>query len=145
MKPTIPVIILAAASAAFAAFDIPWQTLAGGGGVSSALIGADTWRVTGTIGQFDAHAANSVATGFAISDGYWAAALPTPNGGPPLTIIKSGDQAVVSWGPDAAGYQLFQSNNLTAWVPKGGVISVAGSITVTPSPANPRYYFRLQK
>lgn len=141
----IPLIGLGVVSAALAAFEIPWQTLDGGGGVSSSVIGANTWKVTGTIGQFDAHAASSVATGFSVSDGYWAAVIPTEGGGPVLTITRAGAQATLSWGADAAGYQLFQSPNLQNWTPNGGILNSAGSITVTPSPANPKYFFRLQK
>ncbi len=130
-------------SMALAAFDVPWQTLDGGGGVSSAAVGASTWAVTGTIGQSDAHAASSVGSTFSVSDGYWAAVVPSANG-PALAITKSGPNAIVSWGADAVGYQLEQSPNLQSWSAVGNVITSAGQISVTPGPGTPKLFFRLK-
>ncbi len=145
MKPILPILLLATSFAALAAFDVPWRTVDGGGGVSAATIGAATWKVTGTIGQPDDHAGSSANTsGFALSGGYWAIAIPTDGGGPQLTIIKSGIDAKISWGADAVGYKLQYSDDLLAWTDQPGTITGA-SFLYWSLGNGPRYYFRLKK
>jgi hypothetical protein len=142
-KLLIPCGLASFLSMALASFNVPWQTWDGGGGVSSAVVGAATWTVTGTIGQADAHASSSAASSFTISDGYWAAVVPAANG-PTLTINKSGLNAIVSWGADAVGYQLQQSPDLLGWSAVGNVITAAGQISATPGPGTPKLFFRLK-
>jgi hypothetical protein len=63
------VMIVQARSSSSAAYDLSWNTIAGGGGASS----NGTYTLLGTIGQ---PAAGSIGSGnFALSGGFWSGAL----------------------------------------------------------------------
>ena len=71
------VLLLGVTSAAFAAeYEIPWNTIDGGGGTWS--LGAG-YELGGTIGQPDANTVEMTGGGFSLIGGFWAgAAPPTP-------------------------------------------------------------------
>ncbi len=144
MKSKILLLILSSALATWAAFTVPWQTNDAGGGASSATIGVTTWKLTGTIGQWDAHATQSTnAAGYALDGGYWAIAVPTEGGGPRLTITLSGPTALIKWNADAVGYKLQYSDNLTQWTDYATTITGASSMYWSLG-NGPRYFFRLK-
>lgn len=146
MKILLPLVACLVAGSAFAAFTIPWNKLAGGGKSSATTAGGSVLTVEGTIGQFDAMAGGSSGGGFSLNAGYWAQAIPSPTpGAPSLTIVpQPGSSASLRWQSDAAGWRLQISNNLVAWGDVGGVITTAGTLTVTPTPGVPKQFYRLR-
>ncbi len=142
MKPfrTLAIFLLAT-GASYAAFTIPWSTLDSGGGTSS----GGAFSVTGTIGQFDAHAAGASGGIFTLNGGYWAQVVAMPDD-PELAIVKfSNGDVSIQWQSDAIGWQLQTSTTLAAgsWSNVGGVITGPGAFTVMRDPSVPKQFFRL--
>lgn len=89
-------------------YSLNWYKISGGGGVSTNA----QYTLSGSIGQHDA-AGTSTGGGYSLSSGFWALfAVQTP-GAPPLFIIQSGGNAVVSWPASATGFLLESNNNLS--------------------------------
>lgn len=118
-------------------YSITWYKVAGGGGSSSNA----PYALSGTIGQQEARGAMT-GGGFSVTGGYWAIyAVQTP-GAPFLTIVYSGNQAIVSWPSSATGWTLQTNSNLsrTNWANYGGAV-VNNAVTNSPLAGN--LFFRL--
>ncbi len=126
-------------------YSIDWYTIAGGGGVSSGTNGSTTYTVTGTIGQ---PAASTMSGGnYSLTGGFWSliAAVQTP-GSPPLTITRSGNQAVISWPAPATGFVLEFNPNLSSpgWSPASATLTTNGGvISTTVSVGSGTQFYRL--
>ena len=120
-------------------FSVGWYKIAGGGGTSS----NGQYSVSGTIGQLDAGGAMSGGN-YSLTGGFWSLyAVQTP-GSPFLTIIYSGNQAIVSWSPSVTGWTLQTNNNLTTgnW---GNYLGPIINNSVTNSPPTGNVFFRLKQ
>lgn len=131
-------------AAAFAQYSVNWFKIAGGGRASS----GGNYALRGTIGQADAGGRLTGGT-YALTGGFWAAALVQKPGGPQLTIFANGDGTLtVRWPSPSAGYFLQQSTNLTptGWTNSTYPVSDDGTFRlVTFSPSAARLFFRLMK
>lgn len=150
MKNTARFFILPAAASGvcFAAFNVPWYTLDGGGGKSSGTAnGGTVFTLSGTVGQFDATASQASGGIFSLNGGFWAQVLAEPElDKPALTIsrLPNGD-ASIQWASDAEGWQMETSTDLTMWTPYGSTINSAGSATIPYNSSIPRMFFRLRQ
>jgi hypothetical protein len=132
---TVPLLALAQTN-----YSLPWQTVDGGGGVSTGA----TYTVSGTIGQPDA--SGPLTNGqYSVTGGFWAlpTAIQTP-GAPTLTIVRATPgYAEVSWTPDTPGFALQET--LSLW-PTNWVFSPSGSTNPVTVPATlPTKFYRLFK
>ncbi len=124
-------------------YSIDWYKVAGGGGTST----GGTYQVSGTTGQPDASGTMSSGN-YTLTGGFWSliSVVQTP-GAPTLTIIHSGNTAIVSWPLASAGFALQQNNNLghpSGWSNYGGTVSTnnaVNSITLTAPTGN--LFYRL--
>ena len=120
-------------------YSIDWYKVAGGGGTSTGGV----YAVSGTIGQPDASAPMSGGN-YSVTGGFWALyAVQTP-GAPLLSIIYSGNQAIVSWPPSVTGWTLQTNINLAngAW---GNYLGGVVNNSVTNSPPKGNLFFRLKQ
>jgi hypothetical protein len=126
---------------ALAQFTIPWQTIDGGGGISTGGV----FRVTGTIGQPDA-GPPAYAGGYTLVGGFWA--LPqlvqTP-GAPTLTIVPANPGfATISWAPATGTNWVLQE--ATSLSPPNWTNSPSGATNPVTVPATQRaMFYRLFK
>jgi hypothetical protein len=124
-------------------YSIDWHTVGGGGGISSGTSGATTYTVSGTIGQ-PATAAMS-GGGYSLTGGFWSiiAAVQTP-GAPYLSVMKSGNQAVISWPATATGFILEYSPSLPSpgWNPASVTLTTNDGVisTTVPVGSGNRFY-----
>ncbi|HEY3862390.1 MAG TPA: hypothetical protein VGO59_10920 [Verrucomicrobiae bacterium] len=128
-----------------AQYSINWHTIGGGGGSSSGSGGGTTYTISGTIGQ--PATATMSGNGYSITGGFWSllAAVQSPNS-PLLSIIRSGNQAIVSWTGPATGFVLQQSSTLlsNAWGNSAATLVTNGSTISATVPAGAGFqYFRL--
>ena len=100
--------LLLAVKAGAQTYSIDWYKIVGGGGTSTGA----TYSVTGTIGQHDASGAMSGGN-YSVTGGFWSLinVVQTP-GAPALNISHSGNTVTVYW-QNVAGWNLYQSGNLT--------------------------------
>jgi hypothetical protein len=118
---------------------IDWFTIDGGGGTSS----GGNYVVSGTIGQHDAGTMSGGS--YTLDGGFWAMpeVINTP-GAPPLSISRSGPNAMLSWPAPSPDWQLQSSNDLINWAPVAGSPVLNGSNnTMNVSLAQGRQYYRL--
>lgn len=145
---TIFLFLSVAVGVCFAAFTLPWSTLDGGGGISTGTTaGGTVFKLTGTIGQFDAAAAPATGGVHRIASGFWAHVIQSADPDyPDLTIVRqpNGD-ASLQWQSDAAGWQVQTSTDLLQWGNVGGTITTNGVLTVPYDPQVPKRFFRLKK
>jgi len=120
-------------------YSIDWHTIDNGGGNSS----GGSYSLSGTIGQHDG---SSPMTGgnYSLTGGFWALyAVQTP-GAPTLNIVPATPgHATVSWTPDAPGWVLQETLNLssTNWMN-----SASGSTNPVVVPVNSAAkFYRLHK
>jgi hypothetical protein len=125
-------------------YKIDWYTIDGGGGTSS----GGQYTVSGTIGQPDA--GKMTGGNYELTGGFWGIAIVLQEpGSPPLTIMRSGGNVVLTWLASYAGFTL--QTNVSAANPAGwgtavqSVVNNNGTNTVTV-PANFNLnFFRLKK
>jgi hypothetical protein len=119
------------------AFDLNWSTIDGGGGTS----GGGVFSLSAAIGQPEAGTAMTGGA-FSLTGGFWSA-VQMP-GAPLLTVIFSGNRAVVSWPSPSTGFLLQQRVDLnpSSWVPAPEAVTDNGTnrfIIVNPPTGN-RFY-----
>jgi len=147
MKNMIPItlaLLLLAFTVHAQPYAINWYKVSGGGGTSSNA----PYSLSGTIGQQDA-GGPMVNGAHSVYGGFWALYAVQSPGTPSLTIMKSGNSAIVSWPSPSTGYYLETNSNLANtnnWVKYTGVIvtNAAGttnSVTITPPVG--KLFFRL--
>ncbi|MGI8605290.1 MAG: hypothetical protein ACR2OZ_20140 [Verrucomicrobiales bacterium] len=124
---------------------LKWFTVDGGGGTAA----GGSFMVRGSIGLLDAAASSLAGGSYTLRGGFWQDfALPTPGGGPGLTLTRSrGGEVRLSWPAEAAGYQIEVSADLLNWAADGSVpLPGAGEKDFpAPSAAVPRRFWRLNK
>ena|ERR1041384_2280495 len=126
-------------------YDLSWNKIAGGGGVSTGGV----YTVSGTIGQPDAGVPMSGGN-YSITGGFWSiiAVAQTP-GAPTLTITRSGNSVVISWPSPSTGFVLQQNNsvpNPSGWSAYGGTINDNGTAkSATISPPTGNLFLRLKQ
>ena len=115
---------------------VDWFTLDGGGGTST----GGQYTVSGTVGQPDA---GTMAGGrYALEAGFWPGLIvESASGAPTLYVQAAGGVVQIGWAPDAAGFALEMTDNLTApsWVP-----APAGNPASVPVTGQSRF-FRLRR
>jgi len=123
-------------------YSIDWHTIAGGGGTSS----GGNYSLSGTIGQ----PATSTMSGgnYSLTGGFWSiiSLVQTP-GAPLLSIMLSGNNAIISWPSAAGGFQLQDSASLTGgtWTATSGTQSTnSGIISITVPAVSGHSFYRLQ-
>jgi hypothetical protein len=125
-------------------YSINWYTIAGGGGVSSGTNGSTTYSLSGTIGQ----PATATMSGgnYSVTSGFWSiiSLVQTP-GSPPLSISRSGNQAIISWSASSTPFVLEQTSNLSSpWTSNSATQTTnSGIISVTVPAASGYQYYRL--
>ena len=139
------VVLLTAFGARAQNLAITGSVIAAGGGTST----NGSLAVTGTIGQ--PGATTSSGGSYTVEGGFWsiAAAVQTP-GAPFLSVVRVGNNVVVSWAsPDSAGYVLQQTATVAvpaSWAVTSADVSDNGTIKSVTVPAAPGYqFFRLRK
>jgi hypothetical protein len=120
--------LLAAASSQFStvcaqSYDIDWYKVAGGGGTSTASV----YSVSGTIGQHDA-GAPMTGDNYSLTSGFWALFAVQTSGAPALFITRSGNNAILYWSTNAAGFALEHKNSLA--VPNGWTLVSPPPVTI---------------
>jgi hypothetical protein len=155
---TVRTLLLAAASGAAlhaargqsdGSFDLSWNTIDGGGGISSGSSVFGAFAVVGTAGQPDAGIMNS--DGFSINGGFWGFVhnLPAQNT-PALRITLAGSHVIISWPNPSPGFDLQETaaldNSMSIWNNVGqppAVVSSEKQVTLPPTDAS--RFFRLRK
>jgi len=130
-----------------AQFSIDWYSIDGGGGTSS----GGSYTLTGTIGQPDA--GKSSGGSYELTGGFMSivTAIQTP-GAPLLSVVRNGNNVVVSWPDPSTGFSLEETTALadpptaTVWTATSATPAmVDGTLQVTiPAPVGKKYY-RLKK
>lgn len=122
-------------------YSIDAFTIAGGGGASSGA----TYQVGGVIGLPDAGRQPLSGGGFSLTGGSLniMAVLET-TGAPTLTLIRSGNNIIISWSSSPAGFVLQQASDLgaTRWADFGGALNDDGvnkSVRIIPGSGNAFY------
>ncbi|MSU59447.1 MAG: hypothetical protein EXS35_14960 [Pedosphaera sp.] len=123
-------------------FAIDWFSLDSGGGTSS----DDVYSLSGTVGQPDAGELSEAV--FAVTGGFWAAAVEAVTSGPPaLLITRVGANLVLSWSASATGFYLEVNPDLFqpgGWHFISQPISVVNGLnTVTVPASGAMEYYRL--
>ena len=115
-----------------------------GGGTSS----GGNFSVTGTIGQ---HGTDSLAGGnFALQGGFWSSAVAIQTAGVPhLSIVRSGNNYILSWPDTGATFVIEVTSTLqttaTAWGNSGASPTLSnGTNTVTLPVQAGRFFYRLR-
>ena len=104
-------------------YSIDWYKVAGGGGTST----GNVYSVSGTIGQHDA---GGPMTGglYSLTGGFWSLFAVQTIGAPTLFITRSGNNAVLYWSTNAAGFVLEHKSSLA--VPSGWSLVSAAPVTI---------------
>src|SRR5512138_854439 len=90
-------------------YSVDWFTIDGGGGTSTGGI----YSIEGTIGQPDAGTMNGGQ--YSLTGGFWSLiCIVQTDGAPLLTITRSGNDIIVSWPADSAGWTLQQSEDIAS-------------------------------
>jgi hypothetical protein len=113
-------------------YTIDWSTLDGGGGRSA----GGGYVLEGTIGQPDAGPALRGGT-YELQGGFWPGLIVASVGfAPTLFIQVSGDELIVSWTPETAGFVLETTDDLSSgWEP-----ALDGNPIVIPAEGSMRFY-----
>lgn len=124
-------------------YSIDWYKIAGGGGTSRGSV----YSVCGTVGQPDA---GGPMTGgnYSLTGGFWSLFAVQTAGAPTLFITRSGNNVVIYWSANAAGFVLEHKTSLAG--PNGwSVVSPAPVtfdgfqyVTNTVAPGNNFYRLR---
>ncbi|MDB6055081.1 MAG: hypothetical protein JWN25_2604 [Verrucomicrobiales bacterium] len=126
-------------------YSIDWYSIGGGGGTSTGSV----YSVSGTIGR--PAVGRSSGGNYTLESGFWSivTVLQTA-GGPVLTLGRSGQNVVLSWPDDGAGFQLEQTPYVTipgSWTAptQARAVTNAGVISVTVPGVEGYQFFRLKK
>ena len=119
-------------------YSVDWYKVSGGGGTST----GGTYQVSGTIGQPDASMAMTGGS-YSLTGGFWSLYAVQSAGAPLLTIICSGNQAIISWDASVNGWTL-QTNNSLATGTWGNFAGVVTNNRVTNAPPKGNLFFRLK-
>jgi hypothetical protein len=119
-------------------YSITWYSIDGGGGVST----GGSYTLVGTVGQPDAGTATGGA--YSMQGGFWPGVILAGQGElPTLYIERSGQLVVITWNPNAIGFVLESTLDLTHQVWSLVPPDNPGIVNVQPNDAS-RYY-RLRK
>jgi hypothetical protein len=126
-------------------YSIGWYKISGGGGTSTGA----TYQVTGTVGQPDASSAMSGGQ-YSVTGGFWSLnAVVQTAGLLNLSIAQSGNNVIVSWPTNSAGFNLQSAINLAApaaWSSNSPApVVVNGRNTVTIPISGTQQFFRLSQ
>jgi hypothetical protein len=124
-------------------YSIDWYKVAGGGGTSTGSV----YSISGTIGQPDA---GGPMTGgnYSLTGGFWSLFAVQTTGAPTLFITRSGNNVVLYWSTNAAGFMLEHKTSLaapTGWTlvsPAPVIINDFQYVTNTAAPGNNFYRLR---
>lgn len=120
-------------------YSINWYTIAGGGGVSSGSNGSTVYSLNGTIGQ----PATSTMSGgiYSVTSGFWSIiSVVQTTGSPPLSITRSGSQAVISWSASSTPFVLQDASVLSGpWNPSSATQTTNSGIISVTVPAGSGY------
>jgi hypothetical protein len=126
-------------------YSIDWYSIGGGGGTSTGGV----YSVSGTIGR--PALGKSTGGNYSLESGFWSivTVLQTP-GGPVLTLVRSGENVILSWPDDNSGFRLEQTTSVAepaSWAVPGQMTTStnAGVITVTTPGTAGYLFFRLKK
>lgn len=125
-------------------YSIDPLTIASGGGTSTGGV----YCVSGTIGQADAGKLSG--GGYTLDGGFWslAVAIQTP-GAPFLSVVRSGENVIVSWPSNSLGFVLQETATLAApgsWQNSSPAPVIAGTNHTFTLPASPGLrFYRLRK
>ena len=125
------------AGLALAQLDISWSTVDGSGGTST----GGAFRVSGTIGQPDAHYAMTGGD-FALAGGFWVMPIVMQSEGGPMLMIEPDvpGWATISWTPNTGtNWILQESLDLTTGVWSNAPSGWTNPVTV-PATAPVRFY-----
>jgi hypothetical protein len=126
-------------------YSIGWYKISGGGGTSTGA----TYQVTGTVGQPDASSAMSGGQ-YSVTGGFWSLTAVVQTAGLlNLSIAQSGNNVIVSWPTNCAGFTLQFATNLAppaAWTSNSPAPAVVnGQNTVTIPISGTQQFFRLSQ
>jgi hypothetical protein len=119
-------------------------TISGGGGVSTGSV----YSVNGTVGE--PGTGKSSGGNFTLESGFWSVAVAVQTAGAPTLILtRSGNDVILSWPADAAGFLLEETATVNApasWtgVAQGIVVSNGQNVVTLQAAAGYRFY-RLKK
>jgi len=124
-------------------YSIDWYKVAGGGGTSTGSV----YSVSGTIGQPDASANNTMSGGnYSLTGGFWSLiSVVQTIGSPALVITHSGNSVKISWPYPSTGFVLQQNSNLSTanWTTSGGISNDGTNNFITITSPTGNLFYRL--
>lgn len=125
-------------------YAIDWYKVSGGGGTSTGSV----YSVSGTIGQPDA-GGPMIGGDYSLTGGYWSLFAVQSAGAPTLFITRSGNNAVVYWPANAAGFALEHKTSLAVqngWTSVSQApVTIGGFQYVTNTFAPGNNFYRLRQ